>query len=88
MAESRQSKEKGHAQDPPIAVSVTRGAKMLGVSRAALYPKLMDGTIPSFRIGRRRVVAVETLREWATLQSQGDVAAIAPAVRNRDVHVD
>lgn len=62
-----------------IAVDVETAAEMLGVSRGALYPLVMAGDVPSFKIGRRRLVLVEALRSWAV--SQADVAETQPAAR-------
>lgn len=50
--------------DEAITVSVDEAARMLGVSRAALYPRITSGEIPSVTLGRRRLVPVEGLREW------------------------
>ncbi len=52
-----------------IAVDVETAAEMLGVSRGALYPLVMAGDVPSFKIGRRRLVLVEALRSWAASQA-------------------
>lgn len=51
-----------------IAVDVETAAQMLGISRAALYPLVMSGDVPSFKVGRRRLVPVEPLRHWAAGQ--------------------
>jgi excisionase family DNA binding protein len=48
----------------PIAVSPSEAARMLGVGRTLLYAELAAGSIPSFSIGRRRLIRVEALREW------------------------
>jgi excisionase family DNA binding protein len=55
-----------------IAVDVDTAAEMLGISRGALYPLVMAGDVPSFKIGRRRLVPIEGLREWAATQVEGD----------------
>lgn len=49
-----------------LAVSVTKAAEMVGLSRATLYPTVMAGELKSFTIGRRRLVAVSELRRWLT----------------------
>jgi excisionase family DNA binding protein len=48
----------------PIAVSVADAARMIGISRAAMYPIVMSGAIPSFCIGTRRLIPLSGLREW------------------------
>lgn len=55
-----------------IAVDVETAADMLGISRAALYPLVMAGEIPSFKVGRRRLVPVDRLRAWADRQPDGE----------------
>jgi excisionase family DNA binding protein len=48
----------------PLAVSPSEASRMLGVGRTLLYAELAAGSIPSFSIGRRRLIRVEALREW------------------------
>lgn len=71
----RISTEGGSSQrqiDARIAVDVDTAAEMLGISRGALYPLVMAGDVPSFKIGRRRLVPVEALRSWAAGQVDAD----------------
>lgn len=61
-------------QDPsPLereAVDVLTACGMLGISRTKLYELLNDGTLPSFKIGRRRLVRPDTVRQvLANLES-------------------
>lgn len=65
-----------------IAVDVETAAEMIGVSRACLYPLVMAGDIPSFKIGRRRLVSVAGLREWAVVAAQGAGVDGPPVGRN------
>jgi excisionase family DNA binding protein len=44
-----------------IAYSPTEAAKMLGVSRAWMYLRLDDGTIPSVKLAGRRLIRREDL---------------------------
>ena len=55
-------------QEERIAVDVETAAGLIGISRAALYPLVMSGDVPSFKVGRRRLVPVAALRAWASLQ--------------------
>jgi excisionase family DNA binding protein len=47
-----------HPADPlrPLLLDVNETARLLRISRAKLYPLLLDGTIESVQIGRRRLV--------------------------------
>lgn len=45
----------------PLAYSPAEAANALGVSRARLYQLLDDGTIPSVKLGRRRLIRRQAL---------------------------
>ena len=52
------------ATKPPVerlAYSPAEAAEVLGISRARLYLLLEDGTIPSVKLGRRRLIRREAL---------------------------
>lgn len=50
--------------DPPrLAYSPAEAARALGISRARLYQLIDDGTIPSIKLGRRRLIRAEALRD-------------------------
>lgn len=56
----------------PGAIDVLAACRMLGISRTKFYELLNDGTVPSFKIGRRRLVRPETLRQvLAALERAG-----------------
>jgi len=55
-----------------IAVDAGTAAEMVGLSRAALYPFLMCGDVPSFKVGRRRLVLVDGLRRWAAARAKSE----------------
>ncbi len=61
-----------------IAVDVETAAEMLGISRAALYPLVIAGVVPSFKVGRRRLVPVARLRDWVADRTDGG-RALPPA---------
>lgn len=54
----------------PIAVRIEEAARLIGISRGALYPLVMSGEIPSMRVGARRLVLVSGLRAWAESRSR------------------
>lgn len=64
-------REGNQSSEVRIAVDVHTAAEMLGISRGALYPLVMAGEVPSFKIGRRRLVLVDGLRAWAATQGEG-----------------
>lgn len=46
----------------PIAVSPTRAAQLVGLGRSRIFGLIRDGDLPSFKVGRRRLIAVSELR--------------------------
>lgn len=48
----------------PIAVSPDEAARLAGIGRTTLYAALAKGDLPSIKIGTRRLIRVEALREW------------------------
>ena len=56
-----------------LAYSITEAAQVLGVSRPTLYALLDQPGFPTFRVGNRRLISVEGLRDW--IRSQTEVSA-------------
>ena len=58
----------------PIAqrgtLSVDETADYLGLSRSKTWTLVSGGTIPSFHVGRNRLVSVEQLQEWIRRQER------------------
>jgi excisionase family DNA binding protein len=48
---------------PPLAVTVDGLAEMLGISRASVYRRIKDGTIPSVLIGNCRRIFLADLEQ-------------------------
>ncbi len=48
----------------PFAVSPADAARLAGVGRTTIYEALNSGALPSFRIGRRRLILVVDLLAW------------------------
>ncbi len=54
------------------ALSVSEAAQAAGLGRATLYELFRSGEgPPTFRVGRRRLVRVEALREWLRQRESG-----------------
>ena len=49
-----------------IAVSINDAAKALGLGRTSIYAMIADGRLESFKLGRRRLVTVASIRRLAT----------------------
>jgi hypothetical protein len=49
----------------PLAVSLEEGARMMGICGRTLHTRaLEDPTLPVIKLGGRRLVVVDRLREW------------------------
>lgn len=51
-----------------LAVSPAEAARLLGLSRAMVYPLLMAGALPSVKVGARRLVPMRALQAWLDRQ--------------------
>jgi excisionase family DNA binding protein len=56
----------------PEAVSIDETCRLTGIGRSKLYELIADGTLPSLKIGKRRLVRLSTVRRLvATLERAG-----------------
>jgi len=51
-------------EDLPIMLNAVQVRKILGISKASVYNLFHSKGFPAFRIGKRLVVAKESLRRW------------------------
>ena len=49
-----------------MALSPAEAARLVGVGRTTLYEAMGSGALRSLKIGRRRLVTVEALKDWLT----------------------
>lgn len=56
--------------DDRETLSVEQCAKITGISRAEIYIHIASGELPSIKLGRRRLVRCQTLREWLAMLEQ------------------
>ena len=61
------------ATPQPIAVSMEQGAQLLGVSLDSLEEQMWSGRLRTFRIGRRRLIRLESLNDFAHAQEEAEV---------------
>jgi excisionase family DNA binding protein len=55
-----------------IAVSPSEAARLAGIGRTRLYEAIGSGSLRSLKIGKRRLITVEALREWlGRLEQEG-----------------
>ncbi len=48
----------------PLYVSIPEAATMAGISRSFIYEVLATNGIRSIKVGRRRLVEVESIKQW------------------------
>lgn len=46
----------------PLALSINDTAQTLGLGRTSIYAMIADGRLEAFKLGRRRLVKVESVR--------------------------
>ena len=59
----------------PIAMGVREAALVLGVSPRTLEEMAADNTVPSFKMGRRRLFPRAALEAWVDTQVQAAAAS-------------
>ena len=47
-----------------LAVSPAEAARLVGIGRTKIYEAIGAGELKSLKIGARRLVAIEALRDW------------------------
>ena len=47
-----------------LAVSPAEAARLVGIGRTKIYEAISAGELKSLKIGSRRLVAIEALRDW------------------------
>lgn len=54
----------------PIAVSPDEAARLAGIGRTTLYAALAKGDLPSIKIGTRRLIMVDAIKDWLRRNEQ------------------
>lgn len=52
----------------PIALSINDTAKALSLGRTSIYAMIADGRLETFRLGRRRLVRMESIKRLVAAQ--------------------
>lgn len=49
---------------PSLALPIAKAMQATGLGRNSIYDEINSGRLRSFRVGRRRLVSEEAIREW------------------------
>jgi excisionase family DNA binding protein len=52
----------------PIALSINEAAKLLSLGRTSIYAMIADGRLEAFRLGRRRLVRMDSIKRLVAAQ--------------------
>ncbi|CAB4583168.1 MAG: helix-turn-helix domain-containing protein [Actinobacteria bacterium] len=61
----------------PLAFGLDDAAQMLGIGRTKLRELIASGKLPSFQVGRRRLVSEADLREFVEAQQRRDLKRVS-----------
>ena len=59
------------ARPEPLAVSIGRATQITSLGRTTIYDALGSGDLSSLKIGNRRLILVDDLRDWLARHKQG-----------------
>ena len=63
-----------------ISVTVKEAVRLTGIPRTTIYELIRDGALESFKVGRRRLITVESLQRFVDLQiADNEPAKLKPA---------
>jgi excisionase family DNA binding protein len=51
----------------PLALSVNDTAKALSLGRTSIYAMIADGRLEAFKLGRRRLIRMESIRRLVSV---------------------
>lgn len=57
----------------PLAVTVPDAARLMDVAESTAWKFIADGTLPSFKLGKSRRIAVAALEQWMREQAEQSV---------------
>ena len=52
----------------PLALSINDAAETLGLGRTSIYAMIADGRLEAFRLGRRRLVRMDSIKRLVAAQ--------------------
>jgi excisionase family DNA binding protein len=61
----------------PEAISVDETCRITGLGRSKIYELISDGTLPSVKVGKRRLVRLSTARRLIAGLEQAGIGRVA-----------
>ena len=58
-----------------LAYSIEDGAAQLGIGRTLMFDLVRRGSVPSIKVGKRRLIPARALSEWVERQQAEQAAA-------------
>ncbi|WP_296703007.1 helix-turn-helix domain-containing protein [Thiocapsa sp. UBA6158] len=58
----------------PVGLSIEETIKATGLGRTSIYKEIAEGRLKTYRVGRRRFVAADALRQWVDSHQQRECA--------------
>ena len=57
----------------PLSITVDAAARIVGIGRTRMFGLVGNGTVPSFKIGRTRLIRTQDLRDFVNRAARGEV---------------
>jgi excisionase family DNA binding protein len=58
-----------------LAVSPSEAARLAGIGRTTLYEAIGSGALRSLKMGKRRLITIDALRDWLAAAERENVNA-------------
>jgi excisionase family DNA binding protein len=59
-----------------ITISVDEAMSAIGIGKTLLYQLLNDGSLRSIKVGKKRLVIVESIHEWIANMESYDIGSL------------
>ncbi len=67
--------QNGVSSMDPLAYSIEAAAEQLGIGRTLMFDLVRRGNLPSVKLGKRRLIPAQSLRDWLAAQVDQNRAA-------------
>lgn len=63
----------------PLAVSPADAARLIGIGRTMLYDEIASSRLRSAKIGKRRLITVEAIKDWLEAREAENALCVGDA---------